>query len=94
MLGWCGEVLTSIKSFEFFIEPSHILLELDALLLFVVVLGIHFQVNLGHFFVFNVEFVQLHHWVGLTVRVKSPISELVGFPMLLQTHFIAFFALS
>jgi len=51
--------LLFVEVLELLRERSHILLELDALLLFVVVLSKCFQVNLRNFFVFAVKFIEL-----------------------------------
>jgi len=52
-------LLTFVEVLELLRERSHILLELDALLLFVVVLSKCFQVDLRNFFVFAVKFIEL-----------------------------------
>lgn len=85
-------VLTFIESFEFLGQLSHVLLELDTLLLLIVILGVGFEINLGHFLVLTVELVQFKDWVGLTLRVRGIVSELVSLSVFLDADFVAFLA--
>ena len=85
-------VLTFIESFEFLGQLSHVLLELDTLLLLIVILGIGFEVNLGHFLVLTIELVQFKDWVGLTLWVWGIVAELVSLSVFLDADFVALFA--
>ena len=85
-------VLTFIESFEFFGQLSHVLLELDTLFLLIVILGICFEVNLGHLLVLTIELVQFKDWVGLALRVRGIVAELVSLSVFLDADFVALFA--
>ena len=85
-------LLTFLERFEVFGQLSHVLLELDTLLLLIVILGIGFEVNLGHFLVLTIELVQFKDWVGLTLRVRGIVAELVSLSVFLDANFVALFA--
>ncbi len=70
-------------------QLCHVLLKLNSLFLFVVVFGKRLKVNFWDFFVLAVEFIQLEHRVGLTLRVWGIVAEFVSLSMLLSADLVA-----
>lgn len=83
------KLLTWVEVFQFLGQCSHILLELYAFLLFVVVLRERLKVNLRHLLVLAVEFIQFKHRIRLALWVWGVVTELVSFAVLLNAHLVA-----
>ena len=66
----CFGVLTFIKLLEFFLHECHVFVELLLLLLFEVIFGKYFQVDLRNFFIFAVEFIELFTRIRLVLSVR------------------------
>ena len=89
---WYYVVLTFIQILKFLGQLSHVLLELDTLLLFIVVLRERLQVNFGYFLILTVELVQFKDGIGLTLGVRGVIAELISLSVFLDAHFVALLA--
>ena len=82
-------LLTFVEMLKLLCKLCHVLLKLDPLFLFVVVFGKGLKVNFWNFFILAVEFIQLEHGVGLTLRVWGVVAEFVSLSMLLSADLVA-----